>query len=137
MSSRFIGRSPFAGDLLARQNGAIISDRQGKSTPYALFNLLSSGKQFIEPGETVYEGQVVGEHSKTNDVNVNCVREKHLSSVRTAGKDQNIVLPPIQRRTLEWAVDWIDNDEWVEVTPKNIRIRKRNLSKNTRSVIRT
>tara|TARA_B100000683_G_scaffold201857_1_gene195157 strand:- start:731 stop:2557 length:1827 start_codon:yes stop_codon:yes gene_type:complete len=137
MSSRFIGHSPYAGDLLARQNGAIISDRQGKSTPYALFNLLSSGKQFIEPGEAVYEGQVVGEHSKTNDVNVNCVREKHLSSVRTAGKDQNIVLPPIQRRTLEWAMDWIDNDEWVEVTPKNIRIRKRSLSKNTRSVIRT
>ena len=137
MSSRFIGYRTYGGDLLARQNGAIISDRQGKSTPYALFNLLSSGKQFIKPGESVYEGQVVGEHSKTNDVNVNCVREKHLSSMRTAGKDVNIVLPPIQNRTLEWAMDWIDNDEWVEVTPKNIRVRKRSLNKSNRSVIRT
>jgi GTP-binding protein len=136
MSSRFVGYWPYAGDMLGRQNGAIISDRKGKSTPYALFNLLSSGRQFINPGEAVYEGQVIGEHSKTNDTNVNCIREKHLSSMRTAGKDINIVIPPIQKRTLEWAMDWIDNDEWVEVTPKNIRLRKRNLNKSTRSVIR-
>ena len=136
MSSRFINYRPYVGTMLARQNGAIISDRNGKSTPYALFNLLSSGKQFIEPGESVYEGQVIGESTKINDINVNCVREKHLSSVRTAGKDVNIILPPIQSRTLDWALDFIDDDEWVEVTPKFMRIRKKNLNKSTRSVIR-
>jgi GTP-binding protein len=136
MSSEFIGYRPYAGDMLARQNGAIISDRTGKSTPYALFNLLSSGRQFINPTEKVYEGQVIGEHTKTNDVNVNCVREKHLSSMRTAGKDVNVVLPPIQKRTLEWGMDWIDDDEWVEITPKMIRIRKKNLESKDRSVRR-
>jgi GTP-binding protein len=136
MSSYFVGYKPFAGKMLARQNGAIISDRAGKITPYALFNLLSSGKQFVLPGEQAYEGQVVGEHTRPNDLNVNVCREKHLSSVRTAGKDENIILPPIPPRTLDWALDWIDEDEWVEVTPKSIRIRKKELNQNQRSVIR-
>ncbi len=136
MSSEFLGHRPYAGDMLARQNGAIVADRAGKMTPYALFNLLSSGKQFVLPGETCYEGMVIGEHSKTNDINVNAVREKHLSSVRTAGKDANIILPPIPPRTLEWAMDWIDNDEWVEVTPESVRIRKKVLESNFRSVKR-
>ncbi|MBT3980300.1 MAG: translational GTPase TypA [Bacteriovoracaceae bacterium] len=137
MSSQFLGYRPYVGDMLARQNGAIISDRAGKATPYALFNLLSTGRQFIKPGEKVYEGQVIGESTKTNDLNVNCVREKHLSSMRTAGKDVNIILPPIQERTLEWAMDWIDSDEWIEVTPKIIRLRKKELQKNNRSTVRT
>ena len=136
MSSYFAGYDGYAGKMLARQNGALISDRKGKTTPYALFNLLSSGKQFVKPGEEVYEGMVVGEHTRPNDLNVNVVREKHLSSVRTAGKDENIILPPIPPRTLEWALDWIDDDEWVEVTPENIRIRKKELASNKRSVIR-
>lgn len=136
MSSEFLGHREYAGDLLARQNGAIIADRAGKITPYALFNLLSSGRQFVSPGETCYEGMVIGEHTKTNDINVNAIREKHLSSVRTAGKDQNIVLPPIPPRTLEWGMDWIDNDEWVEVTPVTVRIRKKVLESNLRSVVR-
>jgi GTP-binding protein len=136
MSSQFLGYRPFAGKMLSRQNGAIISDRAGKATPYALFNLLPNGPQFIKPGEPVYAGQVIGEHNKTNDTNVNAVREKHLSSMRTAGKDENIILPPIQPRTLDWAMDWIDDDEWVEVTPKSIRIRKKELQQNKRSVIR-
>lgn len=136
MSSEFLGYRPYAGDMLARQNGAIVADRPGKMTPYALFNILSTGKQFVKPGETCYEGMVIGEHTKTNDINVNAVREKHLSSVRTAGKDENIALPPITPRTLEWALDWIDNDEWVEITPQSIRIRKKELQSNKRSVIR-
>lgn len=136
MSSQFLGYRPYAGDMLARQNGGIIADRAGKATPYALFNLLSSGKQFIKPGERVYEGMVIGENTKTNDSNVNCIRQKHLSSMRTAGKDENIILPPIVNRTLEWAIDWIDNHEWVEITPVNIRIRKKELAANKRSVIR-
>ncbi len=136
MSSEFLGYRPYAGDMLGRQNGAIIADRSGKMTPYALFNLLSSGKQFVKPGEHTYEGMVVGEHTRPNDINVNAVREKHVSSVRTAGKDENIILPPIVNRTMEWALDWIDNDEWVEVTPSSIRIRKKMLEQNKRSVIR-
>jgi GTP-binding protein len=136
MSSYFVGYEPFVGKMLARQNGALISDRAGKITPYALFNLLSSGKQFVLPTETTYEGQVVGEHTRPNDLNVNVCREKHLSSVRTAGKDENVILPPITPRTLDWALDWIDEDEWVEVTPKSIRIRKKELNQNMRKVVR-
>lgn len=136
MSSEFVGYQPYAGDMLARNNGAIISDRAGKATPYALFNLLGSGKQFVKPGEQVYEGMVIGEHTRGNDLVVNCCREKQLTNVRTAGKDENVILPPIPNRNLEWALDWIDNDEWVEVTPLNIRIRKKVLENNLRSVRR-
>lgn len=136
MSSYFAGYGDYAGKMLARQNGALISDRAGKTTAYALFNLLSSGKQYVKVGEKVYEGMVIGEHTRPNDLNINCVREKHLTSVRTAGKDENLILPPIPPRTLEWALDWIDDDEWVEVTPENIRIRKKELAANKRSVVR-
>ena len=136
MSSYFVGYEPHVGKMLARQNGALISDRAGKITPYALFNLLASGRQFVLPGEQAYEGQVVGEHVRPNDLNINVCREKHLSSVRTAGKDENIILPPITPRTLDWALDWIDEDEWVEVTPQSIRIRKKELNTNLRSVVR-
>jgi len=136
MSSEYLGYRPYAGDMLARQNGAIIADRAGKLTPYALFNLLSLGKQYVLPGEKCYEGMVIGEYTKKNDTNVNAVREKHLAAMRTAGKDVNIILPPIQPRTLDWALDWIDTDEWVEVTPQSIRIRKKVLESNKRSVIR-
>jgi GTP-binding protein len=136
MSSYFIGYEPHVGKMLARTNGALISDRTGKITPYALFNVLSSGKQFVLPGEQSYEGQVVGEHTRPNDLNLNVCREKHLTSVRTAGKDENIILPPIPHRTLDWALDWIDEDEWVEVTPKSIRIRKKELKQALRTVVR-
>ncbi|MGK0367509.1 MAG: GTP-binding protein [Thermoproteota archaeon] len=136
MSSQFLGYRPYAGDLLSRQNGALISDRAGKATPYALFNILSSGRQFISPGALVYEGMVIGECTKTNDMNLNCVREKHLAAMRTAGKDVNIILPPQVQMTLEFALDWIDDQEWVEVTPLHIRIRKKSLKQNERSVIR-
>lgn len=136
MSSYFLDYRPFAGKMLSRQNGALISDRAGVTTPYALFNLLSSGEQFVIPQDKVYEGMVIGEHTRVNDLNVNCVREKHLTSVRTAGKDENIALPPVPKMTLEMALDWIDDDEWVEVTPENIRIRKKELASNKRHVKR-
>ncbi len=136
MSSYFLEYRDFCGKMLSRTNGALISDRKGKTTPYALNNLLSSGRQFVKPGEAVYEGMVIGEHTRTNDLNVNCVREKHLTSVRTAGKDENIQLPPIPPRNLDWALDWIDDDEWVEITPENIRIRKKELASNKRKVVR-
>ena len=136
LSTEFLGYRPYAGDMLARQNGAICSDRTGKVTGYALFNLLNNGEFFVEPGDMVYEGMVVGESKKDNDANVNVCRGKQLTSVRTAGKDENIILPPVRPRTLEWALDWIDDSEWVEVTPLNVRIRKKILQSNKRSVIR-
>lgn len=136
ISSQFLDYRPFSGNMLSRKTGALISDRAGKTTPYALFNLLSRGKQFIKPGALVYEGMVIGENTQENDINVNAVREKHLSSVRTAGKDENIILPPIKEMDLDFALGWIDNDEWVEVTPKTIRLRKQVLEQNKRSVIR-
>lgn len=136
LSTEFLGYRPYAGDMLARQNGAIISDRAGKVTGYAIFNLLNNGEFFVEPGDMVYEGMVIGESKKENDANVNICRGKQLTSVRTAGKDENIILPPVRPRTLEWALDWIDNDEWVEITPQNIRIRKKELAANKRSVVR-
>jgi GTP-binding protein len=136
MSSYYLGYKEYIGKLLARSNGALISDRRGKTTLYALYNLLDSGEQFITAGEEVYEGMVIGQHTRSNDLNVNVCREKHVSNVRTAGKDENLILPSVAPRSLEWALDWIDDDEWVEVTPKNIRVRKKNLESMKRSVIR-
>jgi GTP-binding protein len=136
MSSYFLGYLPYAGDMLGRVNGSLISDRAGKCTQYALFNLLSQGRQFIKTGMDVYEGMIVGEHSRNNDLNVNAVREKHLTNVRTKNKDENMTLPPIPDMTLDYAMDWIDQDEWVEVTPKNIRIRKKVMESSKRSVVR-
>lgn len=136
MSSYFLGYGPYVGKMLSRKNGALIADKAGTTTPYGLFGVLSSGAQFVKPGEKVYEGMVVGEHTRPNDLVLNVVREKHLTSVRTAGKDENISLPPTPQRTLEWALDWIDDDEWVEVTPENIRIRKKILENSKRSVKR-
>lgn len=136
ISSEFLGYRPYLGDMLGRSNGAIIADRAGKMTAYALFNLLSSGRQFVTTGMTCYEGMVIGEHTRQNDINVNAVREKHVSNVRTAGKDENMVFPTVPPMTLEFALDWIDSDEWVEVTPESIRIRKKVLAQNQRTVIR-
>ena len=90
----------------------------------------------MKPGEKVYEGMVVGEHTRPNDLVLNVCRGKALNNVRTAGKDEALVLVPVPPRTLEWALDWIDEDEWVEVTPENIRIRKKILQNNLRSVKR-
>lgn len=136
MSSYYVGYKEHLGKMLARNNGALISDRRGKTTLYALYNLLSSGKHFVKENEEVYEGMVVGEHTRANDLNINVCREKHVSNVRTAGRDENYVLPALTPRTLEWALDWIDDDEWVEVTPKNIRVRKKNMDTKSRNVIR-
>ena len=136
ISSEFLGYRPYLGDMLGRTNGAIIADRAGKMTAYALFNLLSSGRQFVVTGMTCYEGMVIGEHTRQNDINVNAVREKHVSNMRTAGKDENMIFPTVPPMSLEFALDWIDSDEWVEITPETIRIRKKVLEQNKRTVIR-
>jgi GTP-binding protein len=136
MSSIFDSYKPFIGKMLARIQGALIADRTGRVTAYALNGLLGNGRQFVRPGDTVYEGMIVGEHSKANDLNINPAREKHVSNVRNKNKDENIVLPFVPVMSLEFALAWIDDDEFVEVTPKNIRLRKKILTSNQRTVIR-
>jgi GTP-binding protein len=111
--------------MLRRTNGALVSDRAGSTTPYALFHLQPRGELFIDAGVDVYEGMIVGEHSRPNDLDVNCVREKKLTNIRAAGRDENTILTTPRRLTIETAMEWIDRDELVEVTPKAVRVRKK------------
>ncbi|MCC6220780.1 MAG: translational GTPase TypA [Deltaproteobacteria bacterium] len=124
MNSILSGYEPFRGDFPTRASGSLVSDRQGEAIPYALFHLLPRGRLFVRPGERVYEGMVIGEHNRDNDLFVNPCKTKKLTNVRASGRDDSITLPPIQPLTLEQAIEFINDDEWVEVTPKNIRMRK-------------
>ncbi|MEX0430028.1 translational GTPase TypA [Spiribacter insolitus] len=119
-------------DYGQRVNGVLIAMAKGKALAYALFNLQDRGKLFIGPGEEVYEGMVVGLHSRDNDLVVNPMKAKQLTNVRAAGSDENIILTPPQRLTLEQALEFIDDDELVEVTPGAIRIRKKYLLEHER-----
>ncbi len=132
MSTYLKGWIPSLGEVEARQAGALISTDLGKTTPYAIFNLQPRGMMFVGPGEEVYEGMVVGEHARDNDLDINIIREKKLTNVRAAGRDENIILTPPKRMRLEEAMEWIDMDELIEVTPTAIRIRKRGLKPNDR-----
>jgi len=124
---------PMTGDAIAaRVNGVMVSNVQGKSLGYALFNLQERGRLFIGPGEDVYEGMVVGIHARGNDLVVNPTKAKQLTNIRAAGSDENILLTPPQRLSLEQALEFIADDELVEVTPKAIRIRKRFLKEHER-----
>lgn len=117
---------------LKRNNGAMISNSQGKSVPYALFNLQERGRLLVAPGEPVYEGQVVGIHARDNDLTVNPLKAKHLNNIRAAGKDDNVLLTPPVRFTLEQAMEFLEDDELMEVTPHHIRLRKRYLTEQDR-----
>ncbi|MBF0118778.1 MAG: translational GTPase TypA [Desulfobacterales bacterium] len=132
INSYFIGYEPYRGDFLTRFTGSLVSDRSGNAVAYALFNLEPRGQLFIVPGNLVYEGMVIGEHSKHNDINVNPCKEKKLSNMRAAGKDENIILTTIKQMTLERAINFIKDDELIEVTPKSIRLRKSVLSSHQR-----
>jgi GTP-binding protein len=136
-SSSFKGWIPFLGKRLSRANGALVADRAGVATEYGLFNLQDRGKLFIGAGTKVYEGMVFGENNRTNDLNANPCREKKLTNMRAAGKDDSTKLSGIYPFDLDSAIEWIDDDEWVEITPKNIRVRKDELRTNFRKVIRT
>jgi GTP-binding protein len=118
-------------------NGALVSDRTGHTTAYALFNLEDRGVLFVGEGEEVYEGMVVGENNRQNDLNINVIRGKKLTNIRAAGSDENIILTPPRRPTLESSLAWIAEDEVIEVTPKFLRVRKRMLDQNKRSIVRT
>ncbi len=132
MSSQFDGWEPHMGYIPRRSNGAIIADRLGDSIPYALFSIQERGKLFVGPGVQLYEGMIIGEHSHPNDLDVNASREKKLTNIRAAGRDENVQLTPPVQMGLEKALEWIGSDELVEVTPKSIRLRKRQLNFNAR-----
>ena len=120
------------GRIAQRSNGALVSNSAGKSLAYALFNLQERGRLLIGPGEDVYEGMVVGIHSRANDLVVNPMKAKQLTNVRAAGSDENILLTPPIRLTLEQAMELIDDDELVEITPASIRVRKKLLAEHER-----
>jgi GTP-binding protein len=120
------------GDFGKRVNGVLIANGLGKALAYALFNLQDRGRLFIDPGEAVYEGMVIGIHSRNNDLVVNPLKAKQLTNIRAAGSDENILLTPPIRMSLEQALEFIDDDELVEVTPKSIRLRKKLLLEHER-----
>jgi GTP-binding protein len=124
MNSYLEGYEEFRGEFPARLTGSLVSDRQGETTGYALYNLEPRGVLFVTPGEPVYEGMIVGEHNRDNDLDVNACKPKKLTNMRTSSKDEGIVLTPVVPLTLERAIEFIKEDEIVEVTPKSIRLRK-------------
>ena len=132
MNRLFHGYAPHKGTIEGRRNGVLISNATGEAVGYALFNLLDRGPQFIVPGERVYEGMLIGEHTRGNDLEVNVLKAKKLTNIRAAGKDENISLPPPRKMTLEDALSYIQEDELVEVTPKSIRLRKKYLDPHER-----
>jgi GTP-binding protein len=132
MSHIFDGYAPFQGEIGGRKNGVLISQEDGEIVTYALGKLDDRGRMFVKPGDPVYEGMIVGIHSRDNDLVVNAVRTKQLTNFRVSGKEDAIkITPPIQL-TLEYAVEFIDDDELVEITPKSIRVRKRFLKEHER-----
>ena len=132
LNSLFDGWEPWGGAMMKRTTGAIVSDRIGVATPYALHHLQARGSFFIAPGAEVYEGMIVGEHNRPNDADVNVIKEKKLSNVRNHGKDDNVMLAPPRMLNIETAMEWIDADELVEVTPAAVRVRKGILQTNMR-----
>ena len=132
MNRLFHAWAPWKGEIPGRRNGALISNEAGVTTAYALWNLEERGQMFIADGEDVYEGMIIGENSRGDDLEVNPMKGKKLTNVRASGKDEAIRLTPPRRMTLEQAIAWLDDDELVEVTPAAIRIRKQYLDPNER-----
>ncbi|MBT5495049.1 MAG: translational GTPase TypA [Alphaproteobacteria bacterium] len=128
----FHGYAPYKGDIEGRRVGTIVSRETGKTVPYALWNLEERGPLFIGPGEPVYCGMVIGEHNKGDDLDVNPLKAKQLTNFRASGKEDSVDLTPPQRKTLEKALAYIEDDELVEVTPQSIRLRKRYLDPHER-----
>jgi GTP-binding protein len=135
-STLLLEYGPHKGDLPHRTSGALISDRTGDTVEYGLLGLEDRGILFFGPGVPVYEGMIIGENSKDNDMNVNPCREKKLTNIRAASAEFLVTLSGIRQMSLEQCIEWIDEDEWIEVTPKSIRLRKKVLPQNLRSVKR-
>lgn len=119
------GYIPYGGPMTRRKTGALVADRPGFTTPYALFHLEPRGRLFVGTGVEVYEGMIIGEHNRSNDLDVNAVREKKLTNVREKNKDENLLLATPVTLTIETALEFIDQDEIVEITPDAMRVRKR------------
>ncbi len=132
LTSVFENYAPWKGEIVGRQKGVLVSGNQGRTTGYASFALQDRGSLFVTPGDEVYEGMIVGENSRDSDMIVNVTKEKQLTNVRAAGSDENIILTPPRKFTLETAIDFINEDEFVEITPKNVRLRKRLMKENER-----
>jgi GTP-binding protein len=136
MHALFDGYGDFRGEYPSRFTGSLVADRTGNAVPYALFNLEPRGRLFTKPGDPVYEGMIIGEHNRGQDLNVNACKEKKLSNMRASGKDENVILAPIKPLTLEQAISFIREDELVEVTPRSLRMRKAVLSAAKRHNLR-
>ncbi|ESY47075.1 MULTISPECIES: translational GTPase TypA [unclassified Mesorhizobium] len=132
MNRLFHAYQPYKGELPGRTNGVLISNEQGEAVAYAMWNLEDRGPMVIDPGVKVYQGMIIGIHSRDNDLEVNVLKGKKLTNIRAAGKDEAVKLTPPIRMTLERALAWIQDDELVEVTPKTIRLRKLYLDPNER-----
>lgn len=135
-STLLLGYGPHKGDLPHRTVGALISDRQGETVEYGLLGLEDRGILFVKPGMPVYEGMIIGENNKENDMNVNPCRAKKLTNIRAAHAEVLVTLSGIREMSLEQCIEWIDEDEWIEVTPKSVRLRKKVLPQNLRGVKR-
>ncbi|MDF1567145.1 MAG: translational GTPase TypA [Spirochaetaceae bacterium] len=131
-NSSLDGYEEFRGEFPSRFTGSLVADRSGECVPYALFNLEPRGQLFVRPGDPVYEGMIVGEHNRDSDLNVNPCKTKKLTNMRASGKDDAVILTPVLPMTLERAIQFIRDDEMVEVTPKSIRLRKGSLAAHER-----
>ncbi len=125
---------PYKGDITGRRNGALISTESGKASAYAIFNLQDRGTMFITSGDDVYQGMIVGENARDNDMDINVTRAKQLTNVRASGKDEATILVPPRKLTLEAMMSYINDDELVEITPRTIRLRKKYLTPNEREL---
>jgi GTP-binding protein len=125
MNALFNGYAPWQGPIQARTNGSMVADREGPAIPYAIFHLQERGVIFVPPGTRVYEGMVVGEYSRDNDMDVNICREKKLTNMRASGHDEAVRITPHREMGLENGIEWIGEDELVEITPRSIRLRKK------------
>lgn len=132
LTSIFEEYAPFKGEIVGRMRGVLIAMSPGKANAYAAFTLQDRGELFVKPGDEVYEGMIVGEHSRDNDLVVNITKAKQLTNVRASGSDENLLLAPPRRFSLEQAITYIEPDEWIEVTPDAIRLRKIELSETER-----
>jgi GTP-binding protein len=132
MNRLFHHYGPYVGEIPSRHTGVLLANADGEAVAYALYNLQDRGPMFIDPGTRVYQGMIVGEHTRGNDLELNVLKGKKLTNIRAAGKDDNILLTPPIRMTLEKALAYIQEDELVEVTPKSIRLRKAILDPNDR-----
>ncbi len=135
-STQLLAYGPHKGDLPHRTSGSLVSDRSGETVEYGLLGLEDRGVLFVGPGVPVYEGMIIGQHNKDNDLNVNPCREKKLTNIRAASAEFLVTLAGIRKMSLEQCIEWIDEDEWIEITPESIRLRKKVLAGNLRSVKR-